>query len=127
MEVPPARPLVLLIDDEPEERDGLRGLLEDAGYDVVEASSGRKALNYLTSDAQPPALIVTDLAMPDMSGWELINILQAYVRLSVIPVVVVSGVEPQRHRLKGAAVADVLRKPIDPPAFIQLVQRVARA
>lgn len=117
---------VLLLDDELDERTGVRALLEPAGFDVVDVDTGRRALHYLTSTADDPSLIVTDLAMPDMSGWEFIGILQAYVRLSLIPLFVVSGVEQQRTRIRLGAVREWFRKPLDADRFIDLARRHAR-
>lgn len=93
---------------------------------MVDVPDGRRALNYLTAEGADPSLIVTDLAMPDMSGWEFINILQAYVRLSLIPLFVVSGVDAQKHRIRLGSVSEYFRKPIDPKYFIEAVTKRAR-
>lgn len=112
------RPVILLIDDDAEDLGDLAALLVGAGFETVAVRSGREALHYLTSGKTEPAVIVTDLAMPDMSGWEFINILQAYVRLSVIPLVVVSGVDLRPELLARNSVRQYFRKPIVPEKLI---------
>ncbi len=83
---------ILLVDDSADQREAVREVLESAGYDVVEAPSGRDALAYLTSqDVDEPTLIFLDITMPGMSGWELLAILKSYTRLARIPVVIISG------------------------------------
>ncbi len=119
------RSTVLVIDDDPEERAAMRGLLTDAGYDVVEASDGKNAMHYLTANLPEPALIVADLVMPDMSGWELITILQAYVRLAGIPVLVVSGADLDLFPIREEAVLEYFSKPLDAEKFLAAVKRHA--
>src|SRR5688572_15412008 len=90
---------VLVVDDEDEGRELLRDALEDAGYVVVEASNGKEALTLLTTAGSPePCLIVLDLNMPVMTGWELLAIVKGYYRLSRIPILVISG-QPHREAL----------------------------
>lgn len=117
--------LVLVVDDEPDARAVLRSLLTDLKYSVVEASDGRGALNYLTSDEPEPALIVVDLMMPDMTGWEFVTVLQAYLRLATIPVLVVSGVELRDGVLREEGVAEFFKKPLDTERFVEAVRRHA--
>ena len=84
--------VVLVVDDYAESRGAVHDLLEDNGYDVVEASNGQEALNFLVSNAVPSVqLIVLDLQMPIMNGWQFLTLLDSYFRLSTIPVVVVSA------------------------------------
>ena len=122
----PSRATILLIDDDPEELGAVAAMLVGASYQTVAVQTAREALHYLTSKNPEPALIVTDLAMPDMSGWEFINILQAYVRLSVIPVMVVSGVDLRPELFQADAVREYFRKPIAPAKFIEAVRKHAR-
>jgi two-component system chemotaxis response regulator CheY len=116
---------ILVIDDEADSRMTLRSLLADAGYEAVEACDGESAIHYLTSKNGLPALIVTDLAMPDMSGWELINVLQAYVRLSSIPVLVVSAMGLHDRPVRDEGVLEFFPKPLDADRFLTAVRRHA--
>ena len=116
---------MLIIDDDPEARAAMRTLLSEAGHDVVEASDGRGAIHYLTASLPEPSLIVADLAMPDMNGWELINVLQAYGRLACIPIVVVSGVDLHQHPHRDEGVLEFFPKPLDSERFLNAVDRHA--
>ncbi|HVJ17984.1 MAG TPA: response regulator [Polyangiaceae bacterium] len=112
----PAAP-ILIVDDDAEARGELREALAIQGREVIEATNGREALELLTSERIPePCLILLDLRMPVMSGWEFLSILRSYHRLSRIPVIVLSGVTdayaetnpPSVIRLKKPFSADLL-------------------
>ena len=116
---------ILVVDDDADARESLRALLVELNFDVVEAEDGEAAIHYLTSKRGDPALIVTDLAMPDMTGWEFINVLQAYVRLASIPVLVVSGVGLNDRPVREEATLEFFSKPLDTDRFLASVQRHA--
>lgn len=69
------RPRILVVDDVPAVRDGLAALLETAGYEVETADGGVSALHVL--EARGADLVLTDLYMPDMSGWDLAHSVRA--------------------------------------------------
>ena len=117
--------VVLVIDDDRDARSAMRTLLEENHFGVVEADDGKDAIHYLTSDKPEPALIVTDLAMPDMTGWEFVNILQAYVRLSIIPVLVVSAHQLHDQPVRDDGVLEFFSKPVEPERFLSAVRRHA--
>ena len=121
----PESKTILVIDDDPEARAALRALMTDAGFDVAEAADGEEAIHYLTSKRNDPVLIVTDLEMPDVSGWEFINVLQAYVRLSTMPVLVVSGKQLHERPVKEDGVLEFFPKPLDVERFLAAVERHA--
>jgi CheY-like chemotaxis protein len=82
---------VLIVDDYADSRATLREMVEELGQEVVEAQDGQEALNFLVSNPQIKVqLILLDLDMPGMSGWQLLTLLKNYVGLASIPVVVVS-------------------------------------
>lgn len=82
---------ILVVDDYEDARATLRDMLEGMGHRVVEAANGQEALDFLTQEPSATVqLILLDLDMPRMSGWELLKLLKSYVRLASIPVVVVS-------------------------------------
>jgi CheY-like chemotaxis protein len=80
---------VLLVDDDPDFRDVIADLLRDEGCRVVEASDGAAALQVL--DKLVPDLIITDLMMPGMDGWQLFDALQKNAEWAKIPVAVISA------------------------------------
>jgi CheY-like chemotaxis protein len=112
---------ILIVDDYEDWRSSLKDLLVHAGYSVVEAPSGRQALNYLTSDKPPPALVLLDLHMPGMNGWDFLAVLQAYLRLSSIPVIVISGASAAPP---AGRIARFFRKPIDNDQLLVAVRQL---
>ena len=105
-----AQKKVLLVEDDLEIRDILQDLLEAEGYDVIPASHGRQALEFLSgtpTDALPD-LVVLDMMMPLVDGSQVLASMKSDPKLSPIPVVVMSAVA--RERPAGAAA--FLRKPI---------------
>ncbi|ABD90068.1 response regulator [Rhodopseudomonas palustris] len=99
---------VLVIDDEPPIRKLLRMGLGTQGYDILEASNGKLALELL---AQQPALIILDLGLPDIQGHELLRIIRA--RDAHVPVVVLSsrGDEAGKVQALDLGADDYLTKP----------------
>ncbi len=118
---------ILVVDDDPDMRLLTTSLLRDAGFSAEEAPDGKAALARLLSDArEEPWLILLDLVMPEMSGWELLQIVQSYPRLSAIPVVVVSGsaLDAAEAPLRKPVHA-FLPKPVDPAALLARVRDLA--
>src|SRR4051812_22085540 len=99
-------------------------MLEANAFSVVEARNGREALHLLTSDDPPPDLILLDLRMPQMTGWELVALIKSYAPLAEIPIVVMSALEPYA-RVLGGGVAEIVRKPIKPEALFKTLEQVA--
>jgi DNA-binding NtrC family response regulator len=89
-----ARHQLLIVDDEPDLRWMLRGLFEDAGYEVREAENGKQALELLQQSAdsgQLPDVVLSDMRMPEVSGLELLRSVRR--QFSDLPVVLLSAVE----------------------------------
>ena len=115
------RALVMVVEDDIGQRLDCRELLEDAGFHVIEAGDGKKALQRLSDDSGPaPALIILDLSMPLMDGWDFIATLDSESRLRTIPVVLVSGYEADPG--VQDRVSAFLRKPLDPGQLIRIVR-----
>jgi len=98
--------LVLVVEDDDDSRQELSELLSDEGYRVLALADGREALNVLAQ--LQPDLILLDLMMPIVSGWEVLAVLEADSKLSSIPVVVLSAYAAQAPR----GVACALNKPL---------------
>src|SRR5438128_11923290 len=102
---------LLLVEDDPAILHPLRDLLELEGYSVVTAQDGIEALARLRTEK--PALIILDLMMPNMDGWEFRTRQLGDPSLSSVPVVVLTA-DPRAHsNSKALGDAIVLRKPFD--------------
>jgi len=109
---------VLLVDDDEDFRAVVRELLEDEGCEVREAEDGRVALEVLASFL--PDLILMDLMMPGMDGWELFAELKKRAVLAEIPVAILSAVA----RMRPAGAVQVIAKPIDLPNLLGLLDAI---
>ena len=108
MSTDPTKPVVLVIDDEPQIRRLLRLTLEEAGYVVREAETGKAGLDDLTRQA--PAAVILDLGLPDLPGLEVLKLLRTW---SAIPVLILSvfGQEGSKIDALDAGADDYLTKP----------------
>lgn len=113
---------VLVVDDDPYIREALAEVLEDEGYPVATAADGEEALERLAG-APAPALILLDLRMPGMSGWELRRRLLADPSLAGIPVVLLSADSRLEEAQAVLGAAGSLRKP---PSLEDLLAAVGR-
>jgi CheY-like chemotaxis protein len=82
---------VLVIDDDDDIREGVQSFLEAEGHPTNGAANGREALSLLRNQAEPPCLILLDLMMPIMSGWEVLVELDVDPKLREIPVAIMSA------------------------------------
>jgi len=100
---------VLLVEDDPDIRDIVQDVLEAEGYDVVPASHGRQALEFLsgTREGDRPDLVILDMMMPLVDGQHVLDAIRSDDVLSSVPVVVMSAVQHE----KPAGAAAFLRKP----------------
>jgi CheY-like chemotaxis protein len=108
---------ILVVEDDHDLRVTLRQSLESEGYTVMTAPNGRDALAYL-KDAPRPALVLLDLMMPIMTGWELLEIIQQTEAYASVPVVVSSATYDERVAQRAR---EYLRKPLDLPRLIEIV------
>ncbi len=111
-------PDILVVEDEHDVRVLVRELLEGAGWRVTTAANGRDALALLRSGTLAPSLVLVDLAMPILDGWELIAAMRADARLRNIPVGVQTA---QRRDTVPDGVAFVLAKPVNATALLDAV------
>jgi len=110
---------VLVVDDDFGTGEALTHLLQDRSYSVISAADGREALNYLR-DASAPGIIILDLMMPVMDGWEFLEHQSREPALRDIPVIVVTATPP-RHPLRAKA---VLQKPIQFESLLKIMERL---
>ena len=117
----PGAPRILVVEDDGDVRAAIRMVLETEVYEVVESGDGADALAKLRGGARP-SLILLDLMMPGMNGWEFMDEVRVYPDLRQVPIVVVSAYgSPDGVRSVGAA--DYLRKPFEPTTLLDVVSR----
>lgn len=107
---------ILLAEDDQDLQDVLQKLLEADGYDVIPARTGKQALEYLSVDSlSPPDLVILDLMLPLVTGWQVLKTIQHDPNLAKVPVVVVTATS--RDRPTG--VAAFLRKPLEVEVLLE--------
>ena len=113
-------PTVLVVDDDPSLCEMVSDALGESGYRVLTAAHGLQALRVL--DKERPCLMIIDLMMPMMSGWDLIAALQLDSELERIPFVVLSAHPDARHTDRwGKAVS--IPKPFQIDYLVTVVER----
>jgi CheY-like chemotaxis protein len=112
---------VLVVDDEPDTLEMFRDALEAAGADVRAVAAGREALSV--AETWPPDLVVTDLGLPGMDGYELLAAIRKTRPASACPVIAVSAYArlDDRSRALAAGFQAHVAKPIEPPALISIL------
>lgn len=113
---------ILLVDDYEDARLSVREALEDNGYTVIEAADGKQALHLLVSEPNTQVgLILLDLQMPIMTGWQLLDLLRCYVKLASIPVIIVTAQDPKLDDLQHRRVFGCLRAPYELADLVEMV------
>lgn len=116
---------ILLVEDDNDIRDVIHEALELEGYLVASVSDGRAALQRLT-DAPPPKLILLDLMLPHVTGWEIIDILRNDSHpLSKVPILITSAAGASAVEA-SKKVEGHLKKPIDLAHLLEAVSRYCK-
>ena len=116
------RQRLLLVEDDTDLRDALREALETSGYVVECANNGREALDYLETSA-PPCVVLLDLMMPIMNGWEFRELQSRNDKISSIPIVILTADGRADLKAQSLGADDYLRKPIQIETLLRVVQR----
>jgi len=118
---------ILIVDDDSDVRRSLSDFLEDEGYAVAAASNGRAALDLMRGGGVRPAVILLDLMMPGMDGWDFRQAQLKDPTLASVPVVVVTaaGFSPDTIRSQFNPAAFV-SKPIQPTMLLEAIGRSLR-
>jgi CheY-like chemotaxis protein len=116
---------VMVVEDDLAVRETVQAVLEDEGYRVIPASKGRVALDRLREVAAP-SLILLDLMMPVMDGWQMHAELARDPLLTLIPVVVMSADARVEQKAKALSVAAILQKPVTLDHLLDTVGRLSR-
>jgi putative two-component system response regulator len=116
------RPTILVVDDTPDNLSLMSGLLKDS-YKVKVANNGEKALKHVQGEAKPD-LILLDIMMPGLSGYDVIRELKANPATRDIPVIFLTAMSAAEDEKKGLEMgaADYITKPISPPIVLARVK-----
>jgi CheY-like chemotaxis protein len=125
----PARPTrVLLAEDDPTQRERVRGWLEGQQWIVQEAANGREALARLQADK--PDVILLDLMMPEMDGFAVVAALQKEPRWRDVPVIVITARDldaKDRERLNSGVQSVLVKETFRPADLVERIRRLARS
>lgn len=113
---------ILVIEDDDDIRQVIRVYLEIEGYPVITAANGKQGLELL-SQGPRPGLIILDLMMPIMNGWEFVDLLQSDDALASIPVIVVTA---DTARIRSIRARRVIHKPFDPDVLYEVAREYCR-
>ncbi|MCC7350096.1 MAG: response regulator [Phycisphaerales bacterium] len=118
-------PSVLVVEDDPEINQLVGAYVEIAGFGYHCALDGQSALRMARAD--PPALVVLDIMLPDLDGFEVCRRLRAMPSTARVPVILLSAVDRPEHRQKGQICGAVayLTKPFDPDRLIETIKQAA--
>lgn len=122
-DVPAAsRPKILIVDDEPYNVDFLEQELDDLGYDTVSAFDGGQALAQVR--AQAPDLVLLDIMMPEMDGYETAQAIRATPGLEHLPIISLTAkaLKGDKDKALAAGASDYIAKPVDVDQLITLIR-----
>jgi chemosensory pili system protein ChpA (sensor histidine kinase/response regulator) len=120
---------IMVVDDSVSVRRIVSNLIKSVGWQPVVARDGLEALEIIQRSAQQPDLILLDIEMPRMDGYELISTLKAHEAYRDIPVVILTSRAGEKHRRKaiGMGASEYVVKPYQDEILINLIRHLARA
>jgi CheY-like chemotaxis protein len=113
--------VILVVDDDPDILEALSEILEAEGFEIRRARNGKEALERLEPD--PPQLILLDLMMPVMDGWEFAQRLRQRGTLSNIPIIVLSADRNVGSKAQDIGAVGYLAKPFELNELLEMVHR----
>lgn len=118
------RPHVLVVEDDQDILDAMLDVLQAEGFSAAGVADGRQALAYLDHEGMRPDIILLDLMMPRMDGFQFRQAQLKNPRHATIPVAVVTADGRAMHKASELQAAGFARKPVGVPALLELIDRV---
>ncbi len=116
---------IMVVDDEPDLLDVVKLILESDGYQVVTAGGGQEALNII--EEEKPDLVLLDIIMPKMDGWEVFSRSKSNPKTHEIPVIMLTAKDQRIDKLIGLHVVrvdDYITKPFGRAELLERIKRV---
>ena len=122
----PTGKTVLLVEDNPHNRKIFSGMLVHSGFAVVEAEDGHQALAAVAPDKPLPDVILMDLSIPGIDGWEVTRRLKADARTKTVPIIALTAhaMRGDEERARDAGCDHYLAKPISPKKVVEEVRKI---
>ena len=122
----PMKKTVLLVEDNPHNRKIFSGMLTHSGFEVVEAEDGQQALDAVAKAL--PDVILMDLSIPAIDGWEVTRRLKADARSQPIPIIALTAhaMRGDEERARAAGCDHYLAKPISPKKVVEEVRKILK-
>jgi DNA-binding response OmpR family regulator len=119
-------PLVLVVEDDDHIAQVLRFMLERQGYRVTHLADGRAASAHIATAAEAPALILLDVMLPYLDGFELVALVRARPDWNAVPILMLTAKNTERDTVRAldAGANDFVSKPFEPNALLARVRRL---
>ena len=120
-------PKILIVEDNEDNRDSLSRRLQRRGFDVVMARDGKEGVSI--AQTEKPDLILMDMNMPELDGWEATRLIKAAPETQAIAVIALTAhaMSGDRDRALGAGCADYHTKPVDFPKLLAQIEALVHA
>ena len=116
----PAQKRVLIVDDDGSVRDAISSVLQEAGYEVLQAGDGQEALAQF--DPKQIDLVLLDLGLPNKSGWDTFEGFTS--QNPTLPIIIITGQAGQSEMAMAAGVGALMEKPLDAAQLLQTMQEL---
>jgi two-component system, chemotaxis family, chemotaxis protein CheY len=124
--MPTEAPTILIVEDDEDARDLLKRILDAKGFNAAVAGDGAEALQYLRASEDEVDLILLDLMMPKMNGWEFRAAQLEDERFRSIPVVVLTADARAAAKAEEVSASGYVAKPVAFPKLMEMIERVCR-